>query len=324
MKQTFSYNFSSQFPLTDRSKGYQKIYIGAYRFTFNGKEKDSETQNQDYGMRIYDGRVGRFLSVDPLAKEFIDLAPYQFTENSPIANVDLDGLERYYTANGILIGTIGNSTEIRITNSKNTSSVANWVNAANNPPKNTDANFATRAAKYANTMSVPTFVIPTAKLETQPKTTSSSGNGKPWYDLEGSDNGGNDRVAPGGPDAAGVSTGADAVVGGGGGISISKLETPTGDAVFETSKVSVGLSLGFGTGVSAGWYTGESNNPAQQTKDIEGTGYVLNIFIISISGDISKNPDGSASLSKNWFNVGLNANLGCDFGITDTRRLDKK
>ncbi len=46
-----------------------------YRYGFNGKENDHEPKGiegsqQDYGMRIYDPRVGRFLSVDPLASSF--------------------------------------------------------------------------------------------------------------------------------------------------------------------------------------------------------------------------------------------------------------
>jgi len=64
-----------------------------YRFAFNGKENDNETQTQDYGMRIYDYRLGRFLSVDPLTKEFSMLTPYQFASNTPIQAIDLDGLE---------------------------------------------------------------------------------------------------------------------------------------------------------------------------------------------------------------------------------------
>ncbi|NII26642.1 RHS repeat-associated core domain-containing protein [Pseudoflavitalea sp. X16] len=68
-----------------------------YRFGFNGKEADSEVKSrqnqQDYGMRIYDPRVGRFLSVDPIAGEFSGLTPYQFGHNNPIALIDLDGLE---------------------------------------------------------------------------------------------------------------------------------------------------------------------------------------------------------------------------------------
>jgi RHS repeat-associated protein len=54
----------------------------SYRYGFNGKENDNEVKGegnqQDYGMRIYDPRVGRFLSVDPLTKEYPDLTPYPF------------------------------------------------------------------------------------------------------------------------------------------------------------------------------------------------------------------------------------------------------
>jgi RHS repeat-associated protein len=43
---------------------------GEYRFGFNGKEKDDEIKGAgnavDFGARIYDGRLGRWLNVDPL------------------------------------------------------------------------------------------------------------------------------------------------------------------------------------------------------------------------------------------------------------------
>lgn len=77
----------------------RKYSVGnAYRYGFNGKENDNDITEggQDYGMRIYECRLGRFLSVDPLQNKYPDLTPYQFTNNSPIANVDLDGLERYF------------------------------------------------------------------------------------------------------------------------------------------------------------------------------------------------------------------------------------
>jgi RHS repeat-associated protein len=68
-----------------------------YRYGFNGKENDNEVKGdgnqQDYGMRVYDPRVGRILSVDPIAKSFPWYSPYQFSGNSPISNLDLDGLE---------------------------------------------------------------------------------------------------------------------------------------------------------------------------------------------------------------------------------------
>ena len=68
-----------------------------YRYGFNGKENDNEVKNfgnqQDYGMRIYDPRIGRFLSVDPISDDYPELTPYQFSSNSPIENIDIDGLE---------------------------------------------------------------------------------------------------------------------------------------------------------------------------------------------------------------------------------------
>jgi RHS repeat-associated protein len=71
---------------------------GYYRYGFNGKESDNEVKGsgnqQDYGMRIYDPRLGKFLSVDPLMNDYPELTPYQFASNTPIQAIDLDGGER--------------------------------------------------------------------------------------------------------------------------------------------------------------------------------------------------------------------------------------
>lgn len=64
-----------------------------YRYTFNGKETDAETGLQDYGMRIYNERLGRFITVDPITNKYPFLTPYQFASNCPTKGVDLDGLE---------------------------------------------------------------------------------------------------------------------------------------------------------------------------------------------------------------------------------------
>ena len=69
-----------------------------YRFGFNGKEADKNGEwggltHYDYGFRIYNPAVGRFLSVDPLAPNFPWWTPYQFAGNTPIQAVDLDGKE---------------------------------------------------------------------------------------------------------------------------------------------------------------------------------------------------------------------------------------
>jgi RHS repeat-associated protein len=69
----------------------------SYRYGFNGKEIDNEVAgdgNQyDYGFRIYNPRIGKFLSVDPLASSYPWYTPYQFAGNKPIQCVDLDGME---------------------------------------------------------------------------------------------------------------------------------------------------------------------------------------------------------------------------------------
>lgn len=44
---------------------------------------------------MYDGRLGRFLSVDPITAQYPELTPYQFASNTPIEAIDLDGLEKY-------------------------------------------------------------------------------------------------------------------------------------------------------------------------------------------------------------------------------------
>ena len=74
---------------------------GSYRYGFNGKENDNEVKGEggqiDYGMRVYDPRIGKFLSVDPLTKDYPWNSTYAYAENSPIENIDLDGLEKLST-----------------------------------------------------------------------------------------------------------------------------------------------------------------------------------------------------------------------------------
>jgi RHS repeat-associated protein len=74
--------------------------IEAYRYGFNGKELDKPgmgggQSTYDYGFRIYNPAIAKFLSVDPLTKEYPWYTPYQFAGNKPIWAIDLDGLEEY-------------------------------------------------------------------------------------------------------------------------------------------------------------------------------------------------------------------------------------
>ena len=65
-----------------------------YRYGFNGMEKDDEVKwernSYDFGVRIYDCRVGRWIRRNPLEWEYPDLSPYNYTANNPIKFIDVD------------------------------------------------------------------------------------------------------------------------------------------------------------------------------------------------------------------------------------------
>jgi RHS repeat-associated protein len=66
---------------------------GEYRFGFNGMEKDSENNSgaYDFGARIYDSRLGRWLSVDAKTNLQPYVSPYKALANCPIGFKDPDG-----------------------------------------------------------------------------------------------------------------------------------------------------------------------------------------------------------------------------------------
>ncbi|MBK9377109.1 MAG: hypothetical protein IPM86_02015 [Saprospiraceae bacterium] len=76
-----------------------------YRYGFNDKEADADGEIQnlttyDYGFRIYNPGIARFLSVDPLTSSYPSWSPYPFAMNRPIDGIDLDGLEYVNSTTG--------------------------------------------------------------------------------------------------------------------------------------------------------------------------------------------------------------------------------
>ena len=63
---------------------------------YNDKElnDDADLNWYDYGFRSYDPQIGRFPQLDPLTDGYPELTPYQYASNEPIANIDIDGLEK--------------------------------------------------------------------------------------------------------------------------------------------------------------------------------------------------------------------------------------
>ncbi|MBK8486376.1 MAG: hypothetical protein IPL48_01180 [Bacteroidetes bacterium] len=91
-----------------------------YRFGFGGEESDGEIygDNNSYAFeyRLHDPRLGRFLSVDPLAPQFAYNSPYAFSENRVIDAIELEGLEKYIIINDYYEGSLTKTTIIRAVN----------------------------------------------------------------------------------------------------------------------------------------------------------------------------------------------------------------
>jgi RHS repeat-associated protein len=79
-------------PMTERTAVVTPTDV---RYGFNGKEMDGEIAGNgnayDFGARMYDSRLGRWWSVDPLVNKYPGLSPYVFSANIPITLADIDG-----------------------------------------------------------------------------------------------------------------------------------------------------------------------------------------------------------------------------------------
>ncbi|MBC7387680.1 MAG: hypothetical protein H7329_00575 [Opitutaceae bacterium] len=100
------------FGMTMPGRNFENV---AYKYGYNGKEKDKQGMGgggstYDYGFRIYNPQIAKFLSVDPLSKTYPMLTPYQFASNTPIQAVDLDGLEAAVT----VVLQRGNESQVQI------------------------------------------------------------------------------------------------------------------------------------------------------------------------------------------------------------------
>ena len=81
----------------------------SYRYGFNGMEMDDEFKGEgnsyDFGAKMYDPRVGRWFTPDPLEKKYPSFSTYNFSLNNPIQFKDPDGKDPIIgTITGALIG----------------------------------------------------------------------------------------------------------------------------------------------------------------------------------------------------------------------------
>ena len=59
-----------------------------YRYAYQGQEKDPETGKEAFELRLWDSRIGRWLTTDPYGQHY---SPYLGMGNNPINRIDPDG-----------------------------------------------------------------------------------------------------------------------------------------------------------------------------------------------------------------------------------------
>ena len=89
--------------------------IGEYRLGFNGKENDDEVKGDnnsvDFGARIYDPRISRWIAVDKGAVEYPYASPFIFALNCPTYFLDPDG--------NVVVGNNGEPVEFDVVQGEN-------------------------------------------------------------------------------------------------------------------------------------------------------------------------------------------------------------
>ena len=64
-------------------------------YQYNGKEMDEMHGLRwlDYGARMYEPALGRFMTMDPMAEKYYSISPYAYCANNPVRYIDVDGKE---------------------------------------------------------------------------------------------------------------------------------------------------------------------------------------------------------------------------------------
>ena len=85
---------NNYYPFGLEHKGYNDIVNGSeYEYKYNGKEFDQshELDMYDYGARMYEPTLGRWMVIDALTEAYVNWTPYNYGFNNPSNFVDPDG-----------------------------------------------------------------------------------------------------------------------------------------------------------------------------------------------------------------------------------------
>ena len=113
---------------------------GGYRYAYQGQEKDGETGKKAFELRLWDSRIGRWLTTDPYGQHS---SPYLGMGNNPIAMIDPDGgwkgkfgawLYKTFNGGGEIVGEKGNWSVAQTGTDGGITFITNDLNGYNNNP----------------------------------------------------------------------------------------------------------------------------------------------------------------------------------------------
>ncbi|AIG31034.1 hypothetical protein IA01_11455 [Flavobacterium psychrophilum] len=87
------YSYADYYPFGEKLPTRDNI-TGNYRYAYQGQELDGETGMEAFQLRLWDGRLGRWLSPDPMGQY---ASPYLGMGNNPVNGIDPNGGEWYPT-----------------------------------------------------------------------------------------------------------------------------------------------------------------------------------------------------------------------------------